>query len=369
MGKNHKIIFFLAHLDSGGAERMMVNLANAMFAKGYMVEIVLVQKRGPLISKVNNSIKIVDLGCRRMLTAMPAVVRYLRNEKPERLISTLSYTDITILMARKLAKTRTKIVVRLAVALSKSFVQKLTNIRITKRLAPFIYPWADEFIAVAKGVEEDFRKVIPVQKSRKIHVIYNPVINDALYTQAAQPVDHPWLQNKKHTVILCVGRLWKQKDFPTMIRAMQQIAQKNKNARLLILGEGPERKNLEQLISQLNLEDYVAMPGYVSNPYAYMSKADIFVLCSLYEGLPNALIEAMACGCHLVSTDCESGPAEILDFGKYGYLIPVGDSLALAQAVEETIHGKTKQIEKSWLEQFSVDHVTDKYLEVLGISP
>jgi len=328
---------------------------------------VLVEKRGPLVQKVCDKINIVDLGCRRMLTAMPAIIRYLRNEKPKKMISTLSYADVTLLIARKLARTDTKIVVRLATPFSKSFEQRLTNIRITKRLAPFVYRWADEIIAVAKGVEEDFRKVIKIPASKKIHIIYNPVVSKVLYDQAVLPVNHPWLQNKKCPVILCVGRLGVEKDFPTMLKALKLIIEKGVAVRLLILGEGLERKNLEQRIAQLDLKEHVSMPGYTDNPYAYMSKADIFVLCSRYEGLPNVLIEAMACGCNLISTNCGSGPDEILDHGKYGCLVPVGDSKALAGAIEETLKGNTKRVEATWLEQFSVDYVTGKYLEVLDV--
>ncbi|MGE0681501.1 MAG: glycosyltransferase [Candidatus Binatia bacterium] len=179
------------------------------------------------------------------------------------------------------------------------------------------------------------------------------------------PFVHPWFTPSSPPVILSVGRLAKQKDFPTLLRAFARV-RATRRARLMILGEGRKRKHLECLIKTLGIADDVALPGFVLNPFPYMARAAVFVLSSAWEGLPGALVEAMACGCPVVSTNCPSGPAEILDEGTYGPLVPVGDETALARAIL-TVLGSSITTEKLRARafQFSIDRVADRYLEIL----
>jgi len=357
-------VFFLAHLKAGGAERVMITVANYVAACGYAVSMVLVRKEGELLDNVSDKVEVIDLQSKRMLTVLPKLVKYLKNTEPDVLISTLDYANVTALIAKKIARVPTKIVIRIANTISLTFQQKKINVWLSKLLAPHTYSWANVIIAVSKGVKEDLLATISLPED-KIHVIYNPVIRDEIFKKAHQPLDHVWLKDRDVPLILCVGRLWEQKDFPNVLKALKILLSEGIETRLLILGEGPERPHLEKLIDEAGLSEYVALPGFADNPYAYMQHADVYVLASRFEGLPNALIEAMALGCPVVSTDCPSGPNEILDGGKYGYLTPVGDSLALATAIKNTLSGQTKPVDKDWLEQFSEKEVLDKYLNVL----
>ena len=206
-----------------------------------------------------------------------------------------------------------------------------------------------------------------VELKENIRVIYNPVVTPELLEKAKEPLDHPWFARGEPPVILGVGRLHLQKDFPTLIRAFALVRQ-HKPTRLMLLGEGPDRYKLEALIDELGLTNEIALPGFISNPYAFISKASVFVLSSLYEGLPTVLIEAIAVGTVIVSTDCPSGPAEILDSGKYGCLVPVGDIKALSEAILNTLDQPTdSEALRQRAQQFSYETAVNKYLELLKI--
>jgi glycosyltransferase involved in cell wall biosynthesis len=203
-------------------------------------------------------------------------------------------------------------------------------------LMRWTYPWADKIVAVSKGVADELILALGLPQER-VQVIYNPVVTPDLLTKAEEPVNDPWLQPGRPPVILAVGRLAVQKDYPTLLKAFA-LVRAQRPAYLLILGEGPERPFLEALARRLGIAEDVRMPGFVENPYPYMRRASVLVLSSLFEGLPTVLIEAMACGLSVVSTDCPSGPREILQDGKYGHLVPVGDHYALAEAIVQTIN-------------------------------
>jgi len=195
------------------------------------------------------------------------------------------------------------------------------------------------------------------------------VIDAAFYAKADAPVEHPWFQPNQPPVILGVGRHHFQKGFDTLLRAFARVRQQMP-ARLVILGEGPERPNLERLAAELGVAADVDLPGFDPNPFRYMRWAGVFVLSSRYEGLPNVLIQALACGCPVVSTDCPSGPSEILDGGRYGALVPVDDVEAMAQAIVRALLGQVAPAPAEWLEQFRVEAVAEQYLRVmLGQTP
>jgi glycosyltransferase involved in cell wall biosynthesis len=198
-----------------------------------------------------------------------------------------------------------------------------------------LYPAASACVCISRGVAEEMI-ALGLVEPEKIRVIYNPVLTDKLLAQMEAPLNHPWFEEKA-AVVLGVGRLGDQKDFATLIRAFGLLAPRRPELRLLILGEGKQRKMLERLVREENLTDRVSLPGYVSNPYPYMKRAALFVMTSRFEGFGNVAAEALACGCSVVSTDCKSGPAEILDNGKYGSLAKVGDAPDVARAMEEAL--------------------------------
>jgi glycosyltransferase involved in cell wall biosynthesis len=233
-------------------------------------------------------------------------------------------------------------------------------------LARWFYPWADAIVTVSQGSAEDLARL--GLSSDCIKVIYNPVVTPELFEKVTEPVEHPWFEPGSPPVILGVGRLEKQKDFPTLIRAFAQVRQQ-RPARLMILGEGQERPDLETLVQELGLAENVALPGFVANPYAYMGKAALFVLSSLFEGLPTVLIEAMATETPVVSTDCKSGPAEILANGQYGKLVAVGDVKGMAEAIISTLEAPpNSEALKLRAAEFSLEKAVAQYQQVLQLS-
>jgi glycosyltransferase involved in cell wall biosynthesis len=197
-----------------------------------------------------------------------------------------------------------------------------------------------------------------------MHILPNPVVTPDLASKAAEPLDHPWFRPGEPPVVLGVGRLSKQKDFATLIRAFDRV-RRARGARLMILGEGPERAGLQALADELALSQDVALPGFASNPFAYMARAGVFVLSSAWEGMPGALIQAAACGAPVVATDCESGPREVLQDGRYGRLVPVGNPAALADAILSTLDQPRTAVPAEAIERFTRNAAVSGYLEVL----
>ncbi|MES1925762.1 glycosyl transferase group 1 protein [Salinisphaera sp. T31B1] len=206
------------------------------------------------------------------------------------------------------------------------------RMRYRQGLIARLYATADALLAVSSGVADDLSQTANVPRE-SIHVIHNPVVTDELREKAKLEPSHPWCLDTGLDVILAAGRLAPEKGFDQLVDAFARLAESRPALRLLIVGEGPERCVLASKIADLSLEDRVALPGWVDNPYALMSHSRVFVLSSLFEGLPVALIEALACGCKVVANDCPSGPREILDDGRYGELVSVGDESALAEAI------------------------------------
>jgi len=221
-------------------------------------------------------------------------------------------------------------------------------------------------VAVSRGVADDLARLTGLPRE-KIQVIYNPVVTPELFVKAEEPLGHPWFAAGEPPVILGVGRLHEAKDFQTLIRAFA-LVRKKRVARLVILGEGEERPKLEALVRELGLEEEVALPGFVDNPFKYMKRAGVFVLSSQWEGFGNVLVEAMACGTPVVSTACPSGPEEILENGRWGRLVSVGDVDALAEAIILTLDDKNHPDVARRALDFGVQRAIDEYIRVLGLN-
>jgi len=360
------LAIFLPSLAGGGAERMMLNLAQGAVAAGVAVDLVVGQAVGPYLALVPPGCTLVDLGSARVLGALPGLVRYLRRRRPRALLAAMDHANMVALWARALARVPTRVCVSVRSNLSQEAAHSpLLAGRWMPRLARAFYPHADAVIAVSQGVADDLDRLLGAGRAR-ILVIPNPVVTPELAALAAASADHPWLQPDTGPVILAAGRLAPQKDYPTLIRAFAALSAE-RDLRLIILGEGPERAALESLIAQLGLGDRVALPGFRDNPFAFMSRARLFVLSSAWEGLPGVLIQAMACGTPVVSTDCPSGPREVLADGCYGPLVPVGAVEALAAAMALTLEQPPEPERlKARAAAYGREPVTRRYLEVLG---
>jgi glycosyltransferase involved in cell wall biosynthesis len=342
------LAFFLPDLRGAGAERVMLNLSCAFADMGRTVHLVLVTARGAYLDRVPDNVKVVDLRGRQTILALPALVSYLRRERPSVLLSALEHTSVVSLWARRLAGVATRIVVCVHNNLSTDYlIAKSVRKRVELQMVRLFYRFADSIIAVSHGVAADAAELIGLPRDR-VEVIYNPVVSDKLLEMAREPVDHPWFAAGEPPVILSVGRLTAQKDQEMLLRAFAKM-RASMRARLMILGEGEERVALESLARAMEIDADVLMPGFVQNPFAYMSSATVFALSSKYEGLPTVLIEALASGTRVVSTNCPSGPEEILANGKYGKLVPVGDADAMAAALIEACSASAvKPDDESW---------------------
>ena len=364
-----RLAIFLPGLYDGGAERIMLNLAEGLAGRGYAVDLVLAEAVGPYLSEVPPSVRLVVLNTRqlrssRTLAALPGLVRYLRRERPEVLLSNLSYANIVALWAGRLSGVPVRVVVTEHNTLSVAGQELSPWYRwLLLQLVKTFYPWANDVVVVSRGAADDFVQATGLP-SERIRVIYNPIITPELRGKAEAALEHPWFAAGQPPVVLAVGRLSGQKDFGTLLHAFARVRE-TCTARLLILGEGEDRPMLETLIERLSLQGNVEMPGFVANPYAYMAHARLFVLSSRWEGLPTVLVEALFCGLPVVATDCPSGPREILQGGQFGRLVPVGDVGALAQAIEAGLAGQVQAPPvDSWM-PFEQATVVDQYLNML----
>lgn len=364
------VALFVPSLRGGGAERAMVTLANGFADRGLGVDLVLARAEGVYLSEVSPGVNVVDLQSHRVLASLPALVRYLRQRRPQAMLSALSHANVIAIMACMLSRIAVRLVVseRSNLSMSSSKPQNW-RARIMLPLMRMGYPKTDGVVAVSGGVADDLARTIDLSRDR-ISVIYNPVVTPELLEKSREPLLHPWLGEGKPPVILGVGRLTQAKDFATLIRAFARVHAK-RDCRLVILGEGELRGELERLVASLGIVDSVQLPGFSGNPFAWMSRVRLVVLSSRWEGLPNVLIQAMACGTAVVSTDCRSGPDEILEEGKWGALVPVGDVEALAGAIATTLDTPREQLPdvRRRAGDFAQGLAVDGYLQVLGLLP
>jgi len=357
------VAFFLPNLGGGGAERVLTNLANAFVEQEVDVDFVLGKAEGPNLTKLDSRVCVVDLGTKNVYGWVIPMRRYLRQRQPSAVFSGLHHANLVALWANILSGNKTKIIVSVHGMMSKEIKNSKKELaKVIPFLVKTFYPRADKIVCVSSGIAEELANRYHLPKS-KIQVIYNPIVTEEMFEMAEEPVDHPWFQLGQPPVILGVGRLTPAKNFETLIKAFSLVRRKLE-AKLVILGEGREREKLEHLVEELGLKNDVSMPGFVDNPYKYMKNSSVFVLSSRWEGLPTVLIEALALGVPVVSTDCPSGPAEILENGKWGRLVPVGDPKALAEAIVEAMNDERgKGVERAM--DFSLDKIAGQYLALI----
>lgn len=358
------IAFFLPSLDGGGTERVFVQLANEFVSLDVRVDFVLATASGPYLDELSTDVRVIDLGASGVLRALPKVVRYLRTERPAAMLSGLDHANIVAILACVVSREGTRSVISMrsvptaVYRANKSFRgwALLGLMRIT-------YRFADGIIVNSIGVGTDLSELIhaPVDS---LNVIYNPLDVAWIDKLSRDTVGHPWCADGAAPVILGLGRLDVLKDFPTLIKAFS-IVRSRRNCRLVILGEGPDRDKLERLVRDLDLQADVHMPGFVSNPFAWMRHAKIFVSSSLTEGCPNAIMQSLACETPVVATDCIGGTPEILQDGKWGRLVEVGNSSAMAEAIESTMEQAHHLDLRQRADDFSHDRVALQYLRVL----
>jgi glycosyltransferase involved in cell wall biosynthesis len=411
------VALFVPTLKGGGAERMMIQLGAALAERGHRVDLVVGRPAGRYFHRVPASLRLVllrqasksvrsqipedvpllELPSRSTLATLPAVLRlprhwrwlvplffsrygrrvlrmvpalteYLDSQHPTALLSALTRANVAAVTANLLSDRSTRIVVSERNQLSLAAANADRRFVDRGALARHFYPLADACAGVSEGVADDLSKLIGLSRE-KLVAPRNPVVTKELTSRAAEAVDHPWFAPGGPPVVLAAGRLTAQKDYPTLLKAVDRV-RRARPVRLLVLGSGPERDSLLALAETLQLNELVEFHGFVENPFAFMARASLFVLSSAWEGSPNVLVEAMACGCPVVSTDCPSGPAEILEDARYGKLVPVGDSEALARAIVELLEHPTEAaLLRERAAHYSSSASAEQYEQLLGIAP
>ena len=342
----------------------MLDIATGLAEREVPVDLVLVRAEGEYLSQVPDGVRVVDLNSHRTAASFLKLAGYLRRERPDALLSTLAHANVVALITKLLFARRLCVVVRVESTFTEMYDDVTFRQRQTLRVLKWLLPSADGIVAVSQGVADDLRSIVPTD-SQKITAIPNPVVTPDLDGKAREPVEHPWFNDDSTPVVLSVGRLSSEKDHPTLLRAFAEVV-RSRAARLVILGEGPERESLLEMAERLEVSQQVDLPGFKVNPFAYMSKASALVLSSRYEGFPNVLVQAMACGTPVVSTDCRSGPREILQDGKWGHLVPVGDWRQMARAILETLDNPVPADRLiSRASAYSAEASVDRYMEIL----
>lgn len=357
-----RLAIFLPGLYEGGAERIMLNLVRGMLQRGYAVDLVLARAEGPYMPQIPEGARLVDLNAPRVLGSLPALVRYLRRERPAAMISSM-YANLIALLARRLSGVPVRLIVTEHNTLA-SVVDNKQDMRwqAYPKLAGWFYPWADVIVAVSNDVKRDLTKTASIPAER-IEVVYNPIVTPDLKEKSEQPLEHPWFTNGGPPVVVSVGRLTDQKAFDILIRALS-IARQNHPLRLMIFGEGENRPALESLIAKLGLENDVRLMGFVQNPYPFMAHAAAFALPSRWEGLPTVLVEALYLGAPIVATNCPGGSRDILADGRFGRLVSVDDPSGLAAALlKSTRETRVRYPQESW-QPFESEFVVDRYLDL-----
>ncbi len=352
------IAIYMPDFASGGVQRQHLRLAPHLIAAGHDLTFIVHRAEGALAEQVPAEAKVVSLGVKRTVSAIRPLARYIKAARPDVLVANMGHPNLVALAANKVAGKASRIIA--------SHHNHLTNQAKAEggwqhKILPFLIRrflrHADAIVAVSEGVAADLARVADLPRDQ-IRVIYNPAVPDEVAMLAAQPVKHRWL-GESQPLVVAIGRLVPMKDFAMLIAAIADLP----DARLLILGEGPLLDPLRAEAERLGIANRVDFAGFQANPYAFLSRAQLFVLSSKYEGFGNVIAEALACGTPVVSTDCESGPSEILDGGRFGTLVPVGDTAAMTAAMNVALagpHDRAALIARGM--EFSVSRAAAAYL-------
>lgn len=364
-----KIAIFVATSGHSGVDRAMKHLIPALARRGYRVDLLKVQGHGPELGPVPEGVRVVDLGSRHTYGSLGAVVRYLRAERPAALLSDKDRVNRTALLARWLAGVETRLVLSSGTTISVDLAHRGAFERWLQRNSMGkLYRFADQVIVTCEDVADDMSAYTGLPRP-SIRAVPSPVVPERLFTEPQPRPDHPWFAPGEPPVILGMGELGARKDFPTLLRAFARL-RRELPCRLIILGRGKQQRALEALARELGVAGEVNLPGFQPNPYGFLAHAALFAFTSRWEGLGFALIEALALGTPAVSTQCPSGPREILGDGRYGRLVPVGDDAALAQAMLDTLRDPLPPERlREAARPYGIEHSATVYLEVLGLPP
>jgi|APSaa5957512535_1039671.scaffolds.fasta_scaffold03789_2 glycosyltransferase involved in cell wall biosynthesis len=353
-----KICLVLPSLYGGGAEKMMSNLANHFAEKKLSVDLIIFGKRTHFDNYINKDVNLIFFNKQRAIYGVLPLISYFREEKPSSVLVTMPYMSIVTIAAKILSFQKIHVVIRqpnyLSLNVDKVFCKKCYFYLVSR-----IYNLGDSVIGISKGVSSDLEEL----GVENVKTIYNPVFNTRLLEIAKGNVDFSMIRGT--ALFIGVGRLVKQKNFTLLLDAFS-IVRKGMDAQLLILGKGPDLKDLEEHADQLNIKGDVVFLGHVMNPMPYIKKSDVLVVSSLWEGFGNIIVEALSVKTQVVSTDCHSGPREILDNGKYGFLTNLNNASDMAFVMMKAYKNKKEPgllFQRS--KMFDVNHISSLYLNEL----
>jgi len=356
-----KIAFLLPDLGAGGAERVAIGLMRSFRERGHEVEFVLMQKQGELLDQIPDEVRIVDLGVKRIREAIWPLVRYFRESHPDAVQARMWPLTVAAIIARRLARSPARLVVSDHISLSHQHHLQRAKLALLKLSTRLFYPMADARICVSEGVAQDLARLSGIPRS-KFFLVYNPV---APPSQASPHEGSERIWGCAEARLLSVGTLKTQKNHGLLIDAFSRVADAL-DAKLVIVGDGQLRADLQRRIGELGLDDRVELVGHKADPSPYYATADLLVLSSDYEGFAIVIVEALHHGLKVVSTDCPYGPAEILGRGQFGRLVPVGDAEALARAMTKELgRRRDPQAQRARAADFSPARATEAYLEAL----
>lgn len=364
-----KVSFFLPSLGDGGLTRVILLLVGSLIDRGFSVDLVMTSRAQPehLVGLIPDGVSLIQLPSKRTITSIIPLAEYLRNSAAMTLISGGPSSNCVALLAKVISRSNIKtIITEHSIPSVDVRDSGKYNAHILPILMKRLYPSADHIVAVSNAVAKDLSKFINCSID-SIKVIYNPIINSNLIEKANEKVIHPWLSNKSAPVIIFVGRLVSLKNIPMIIKSIA-LVNRLIDCKLLLIGEGPEKPHIANLVKKMHIEDKVSFVGYCENPYPYMKESDLLVLASQWEGLPTVMIECMACNTPVVATNNLEGAAEILNIWKNGILTEPNEN-AIAQTVIDIITRKiTFEGIKDDSQKFSSDNSVDQYISLINYS-
>lgn len=362
-----RIGLLFATSGHSGVDRVVKNLLPEFGSTPHAYDLLLIPRHGPYVENVPSNIKVRRLPALGKDTVLPSVLWYMWRYRPDVMLSANHKLNRAALMARHITGVPVRIAIRMGMSVSAQ--REVLKPGQVERLYASMrkwYPLADAVVTPSQGVGDDLVAIAGIDPER-LRVIPNPIVNDRFHELAAQPVEHQWFGDSECPVVLGVGSLEARKDFVTLIRAFARVRQQLL-CRLVILGDGKQRHALLELAKQLGVSRDIDLPGFEHNPYRFMARADVFVLSSRREGASAVVVEALACGTPVVSTDCPSGPAETLQNGRVGALVPVGDDEAMAAAIIDMLKSPPdRRLLQQAVERNRADLAAREYLRALGL--
>jgi glycosyltransferase involved in cell wall biosynthesis len=362
-----RVALVVPTMEGGGAEKVVFMLASEFLKRGVSVDLVVGRAEGVFIERLPKGVEIFELGRSRMTHNWWRLARYLWVRKPRVVLSHMTHTNLVTVAAYLIGGWRSKIFLVEHTPLDQ-FLKHINNAaqrKLTLMAINCFYRLARGVIAVSEGVKEELCRQAP-RLNGCVGRIYNPIVEQPRNINNEIRAGHAWVDMGK-PFVLAIGRLSKEKNFEFLIDTLAPLL-REMELKLIILGEGSEREILEARIASQNVAEFVSMPGFVQNVGNYLKKAKVLALCSLYEGLPTVIVEALACGTQVVATRCHTGPEEILESGRYGHLVLEGDEKGFRSAIVQAItNPKPRQLLISRSKDFSVSRAIDQYLIMIGL--